>query len=239
MLAHTNAIVLSKLRYKDNDLIVKCYTEELGVVSFLVRGALKSKKGASKAAYFQLLSQLQLVIAYKSNKNLHTIKEVKPNYIYSSLHSNILKSAVVMFLSEILASILQEEEENRVLYSYIETALLWFDTHTKSSNFHLLFLLNLSKYLGFYPELKNVNSAFFNLKDGKFEDKSMGKYAIQGENLSLLKILLGTKFDGLENIKMNSSQRQSFLNMILLYFELHLGSFKTPRSVKVFNQVFS
>ncbi len=239
MLAHTNAIVLSKLRYKDNDLIVKCYTEELGVVSFLVRGALKSKKGASKAAYFQLLSQLQLVIAYKSNKNLHTIKEVKPNYIYSSLHSNILKSAVVMFLSEILASILQEEEENRVLYSYIETALLWFDTHTKSSNFHLLFLLNLSKYLGFYPELKNVNSAFFNLKDGKFEDKSMGKYAIQGENLLLLKTLLGTKFDGLENIKMNSSQRQSFLNMILLYFELHLGSFKTPRSVKVFNQVFS
>lgn len=239
MLAHTNAIVLSKLRYKDNDLIVKCYTEELGVVSFLVRGALKSKKGASKAAYFQLLSQLQLVIAYKSNKNLHTIKEVKPNYIYSSLHSNILKSAVVMFLSEILASILQEEEENRVLYSYIETALLWFDTHTKSSNFHLLFLLNLSKYLGFYPELKNVNSAFFNLKDGKFEDKSMGKYAIQGENLLLLKTLLGTKFDGLENIKMNSSQRQSFLNMILLYFELHLGSFKTPRSVKVFNQVFN
>ena len=239
MLAHTNAIVLSKLRYKDNDLIVKCYTEKLGVVSFLVRGALKSKKGASKAAYFQLLSQLQLVIAYKSNKNLHTIKEVKPNYIYSSLHSNILKSAVVMFLSEILASILQEEEENRVLYSYIETALLWFDTHTKSSNFHLLFLLNLSKYLGFYPELENVNSAFFNLKDGKFEDKSMGKYAIQGENLLLLKTLLGTKFDGLENIKMNSSQRQSFLNMILLYFELHLGSFKTPRSVKVFNQVFN
>ena len=238
MLTHTNAIVLSKIRYKDNDLIVKCYTEELGVVSFLVRGALKSKKGASKAAYFQLLSQLQLVIAYKSNKNLHTIKEVKPNYIYSSLHSNILKSAVVMFLSEILASILQEEEENRILYSYIETALLWFDTHTKSSNFHLLFLLNLSKYLGFYPELENVNSSFFNLKDGKFEDRNMGKYAIQGENLVLLKTLLGTKFDDLDIIKINASQRQSFLNMILLYFELHLGSFKTPRSIKVFNQVF-
>lgn len=238
MLTHTNAIILSKIRYKDNDLIVKCYTEELGVVSFLVRGALKSKKGASKAAYFQLLCQLQLVIAYKNNKNLHSIKEVKPNYIYSSLHSNILKGAVVMFLSEILASILQEEEENRILYSYIETALLWFDAQTKSSNFHLLFLLNLSKYLGFYPELENVNSSFFNLKDGRFEDQSMGKYAIQGENLVLLKTLLGTKFDGLDTIKINASQRQSFLNMILLYFELHLGSFKTPRSIKVFNQVF-
>ena len=238
MLAHTNAIVLSKLRYKDNDLIVKCYTEELGVVSFLVRGALKSKKGASKAAYFQLLSQLQLVIAYKSNKNLHTIKEVKPNYIYSSLHSNILKSAVVMFLSEILASILQEEEENRVLYSYIETALLWFDTHTKSSNFHLLFLLNLSKYLGFYPELENVNSSFFNLKDGKFEDRNMGKYAIQGENLVLLKTLLGTKFDDIEGINFSKTGRQQLLQIIIRYFELHLGGFRMPKSLAVLETVF-
>ena len=239
MLTNTNAIVLSKLRYRDNDLIVKCYTKELGVVSFLVRGAFKSKKGASKVAYFQLLSQLQLVVDYKTNRSLQTIKDVRPNYIYATLHSHIIKSAVVMFLSEVLSSILQEEEANHILYTYIETALLWFDANTKSSNFHLLFLLNLTKYLGFYPECINTDQAFFNLKDGYFENASAGRYSIQGNNLMFLKILLGTKFDDLETIKMSSSQRQSFLNMILLYFELHLGSFKTPKSVKVFNQVFS
>ena len=239
MLTSTNAIVLSKLKYRDNDLIVKCYTQQFGIVSFLIRGVLKRKKGPVKTAYFQLLSQLQLVITYKNNQSLHTIKDVKLNHAYTSLHSNVIKSAVVMFLSEVLSSILQEEEENKTLYSYIETTLLWFDTHSKSSNFHLLFLLNLTKYLGFYPEEINLESKYFNLKDGKFENKLYGKFSIYGENLILLKTLLGTTFDDLNEVKINSKQRQSFLSMILVYFELHLGSFKTPKSLQVFNQVFN
>lgn len=239
MLITTNAIVLSKLKYKDNDLIVKCYTEQLGVVSFLLRGVLKRNKGAAKVAYFQLLSQLQLVIFYKNNRSLQVIKEVKLNHLYSSLHSNILKSSIVMFLAEVLSSTLKEEEPNEILFSYIETTLLWLDAHSEYSNFHLLFLLKLTKYLGFYPDETNINYNFFNLNDGKFELKKQSNYSISGENLTLLKLLLGTTFDALSSVKINAKQRQSFLSMILLYFELHLGSFKPPKSLQIFNQVFS
>jgi len=239
MLLTTNAIVLSKLKYRDNDLIVKCYTEQLGVVSFLLRGVLKSKKGNSKTAYFQLLSQLQLEIVYKPNRSLQIIKEVKLNHLYTSLHSNILKSSIVMFLAEVLTNTLKEEEQNNTLFSYIETTLLWLDAYSEYSNFHLLFLLNLTKYLGFYPEEINTNYNYFNLLDGKFEMNQHGKYSISGENLTLLKTLLGTTFEALSSVKINAKQRQSFLSMILLYFELHLGSFKTPKSLQIFNQVFS
>ncbi|GAA3632441.1 DNA repair protein RecO [Flavivirga jejuensis] len=239
MLITTNAIVLSKLKYRDNDLIVRCYTQQLGVVSFLLRGVLKSKKGNSKVAYFQLLSQLQLVVVYKNNRSLQAIKETKLNTIYTSLHSNILKSSIVMFLSEVLSNTLKEEEKNETLYSYIETTLLWLDTHSEYSNFHLLFLLNLSRYLGFYPDTENIDYPFFNLREGKFEIKSQGRYTISRENLTLLKKLLGTTFDELSVVEINATQRQSFLSMILLYFELHLGSFKTPKSLQIFNQVFN
>ncbi|AUP79187.1 DNA repair protein RecO [Flavivirga eckloniae] len=239
MLITTNAIVLSKLKYRDNDLIVRCYTQQLGVVSFLLRGVLKSKKGNSKIAYFQLLSQLQLVIVYKNNRSLQAIKETRLNNIYASLHSNVLKSSIVMFLSEVLSNTLKEEEKNEVLYSYIETTLLWLDTHTEYSNFHLLFLLNLTKYLGFYPDTKNVDYPFFNLSEGRFETRSQDRYTISGQNLTLLKQLLGTTFDALNTVEINAKQRQSFLSMILLYFELHLGSFKTPKSLQIFNQVFN
>lgn len=239
MLITTNAIVLSKLKYKDNDLIVKCYTEQLGTVSFLLRGVLNNKKRGAKIAYFQLLSQLQLVIIYKENRSLQIIKEVKLSHLYTSIHSNILKSSIALFLAEILSNTLKEEEQNNTLFSYIETTLLWLDTHTEYSNFHLLFLLNLTKYLGFYPEEINTEYSFFNLLDGKFEIKQQSKYSISGENLKLLKTLLGTTFDALSLVKINSKQRQSFLSMILLYFELHLGSFKTPKSLQIFNQVFS
>lgn len=239
MLVTTNAIVLSKLKYKDNDLIVKCYTQQIGVISLILRGVLKSKKGSSKTAYFQLLSQLQFVVDYKNNRTLHTVKETKLSYLYTSLHSNVLKSSIVMFLAEVLSNTLREEEQNETLFSYIETTLQWLDTHSEYSNFHLLFLLNLTKYLGFYPQVSNIDAHFFNLSDGKFENKKLDKYAISGENLTLLKQLLGTTFDALSLVKINAKQRQSFLSMILLYFELHLGSFKTPKSLQIFNQVFS
>lgn len=239
MLVSTNAIVISKLKYGENDLIVKCYTQHYGMLGFLLRGVLKSKKSAVQTAYFQSLSQLTLVVDYKTNRSLHTIKEVKLNHLYSSLHSNVVKSAVVMFLSEVLSSTLKEEEQNETLFSYLETTLLWFDSHDEYANFHLLFLLKLTKYLGFYPEVNNMEYDYFNLQDGKFELKPSSKYAVSSENLELLKELLNTSFDNLSELKINSKQRQSFLNMILLYFELHLGSFKTPKSLQIFNQVFS
>jgi DNA repair protein RecO (recombination protein O) len=239
MLVSTNAIVISKLKYGENDLIVKCYTQHYGMLSFLLRGVLKNKKGAIQAAYFQSLSQLTMVINYKTNRSLHLIKEVKLNHIYGSLHSNVLKSAVVIFLSEVLSSILKEEEQNDVLFSYLEATFLWFDSHEQYANFHLLFLLKLTKYLGFYPEVNNMEYDYFNLQDGRFEFKPSNKYAVSGENNVLVKTLLNTSFDDLSEIKINSKQRQSFLTMLLLYFELHLGSFKTPKSLQIFNQVFN
>lgn len=239
MLITTHAIVLSKLKYKDNDLIVKCYTQQLGVVSFLLRGVLKSKKSNTKAAYFQPLSQVQLSIIYKQNRSLQSINDSKPSQVYSSLHTHILKSAIVMFLSEVLSNILKEEESNEILFSYLETSLLWLDEQPEFSNFHLLFLLNLSKYLGFYPDTQAIPLPYFNLKEGKFETNKHDDYTMSGDNVTLLKQLLVTPFDALQEVKINSKQRQSFLNMMLLYFELHLGGFKPPKSLQIFNQVFN
>ncbi|WP_298531522.1 DNA repair protein RecO [uncultured Algibacter sp.] len=239
MLITTNGIVLSKLKYRDHDLIINCYTEEKGVLSFLLRGVLKSRKGHARAAHFQPLTQLQITTNYKKNKSLQSIKEVKLNTVYLSLHSHILKSSIVMFLSEVLSSTLREEEKNELLYSYLENTLLWLDSQSDYSNFHLLFLLKLTKYLGFYPDEEHIDYPIFNLSEGVFELKPTSKYYISGENLLILKQLLGTTFDALPSIRINSKQRRQFLNMFLLYFELHLGSFKPPKSLQVFNQVFS
>ncbi|GAB1856959.1 DNA repair protein RecO [Flavobacteriaceae bacterium MHTCC 0001] len=239
MLSKTKAIVLSKIKYKESDLIVKCYTLEYGVLSFLVRGVLKSRKSSIKAAYFLPLSQLEIVFNYSQNKALLYFKEVKPYSIYTSLQLNILKSTVALFLSEILTTTLKEEEKNEALFFFLETSFQWFDTEKECANFHLAFLLQLTKYLGFYPDAHHQELSAFNLYDGCFEMKSSGKYSLTGENLILLKRLLGTTFDALNTIKINASQRQSFLNVILLYFELHLDGFRKPKSQQILNQVFN
>lgn len=239
MLIKTKAIVLSKLKYRDNDLIVKCFTLHRGVVSYILRGVLSSKKGASKAAYYQLLSQLQIEENFRKNQSLQTIKEVRIDFSFTSLHTNIYKSSIVMFLAEVLSTVLREEEENQQLYHYLETAFRWLDAEDEFSNFHLLFLLNLTKHLGFYPDVSDMNHNYFNLNTGFFETKKQDVYSVSGENLTTLKQLLGTNFDALNEVKLNSKQRQAFLTMLLLYFELHLGSFRKPKSLQVFNQVFN
>ncbi|WP_431133385.1 DNA repair protein RecO [Psychroserpens mesophilus] len=239
MLIKNKAIVISKVRYRDNDLIVTCFTKQKGLVSYLVRGALKSSKKSSKAVYFQLLSQLQIEENSKVNQKLQYIQEVKSDYIYKSIHTNVFKSSIAMFLAEILATVLKEEEQNLQLYEYLEVTFKWLDYQEEFSNFHLLFLLNLTQYLGFYPETTTIDAPYFNLSNGLFETQSSNTYSVSGENLILLKRLLGINFDELNTIKINSKQRQSFLNLVLLYFELHLGSFKKPKSLQVFNQVFN
>lgn len=238
MLTKNNSVVLSKIKYRDYDLIVKCYTQQRGLVSYLLRGILKSKKNQSKAIYFQPLSQLQIEENYKRNQTLHFISEVKLNYIYKTLHTNIYKSAIVLFLSEVLTNVLKEEEKNEDLYDFLVTTLQYLDNDDNFSNFHLLFLLKLTRYLGFQPESPKLNESFFNLRAGIFETSEKDISTISGENLVLLKQLLGTNFDALHSVKINAKQRQNFLNMLLYYFELHLDGFKKPKSLQVLNEVF-
>ncbi|HKK11717.1 MAG TPA: DNA repair protein RecO [Flavobacteriaceae bacterium] len=239
MLVKTEAIVLSKLKYRDNDLIVKCYTRQKGITSYLVRGALKSQKGSSKSAYFQPLSFVSIEENYRTNRSLQSIREIKLDYQHKTLQTNVLKGAIVMFLSEVLTSVLKEEEQNEPLYNYIESSLRILDNANKFSNFHLLFLFNLTKFLGFYPDNLNMTFKYFNLSSGLFESQKNALYSISGENLNTLKQLLKTDFETLHTLKLNSKQRQSFLNMLLLYFELHLGDFKKPKSLQILNEVFN
>ena len=238
MLVTVQAIVLSKIRYKDLDLIVKCYTKTHGIVSYLVKGSLSNKRKL-KPSYFQQLSLLELETNHKSTRALQYIKEVKTFIPFETLHTNVYKSTLVLFISEILAAVLKEETPNHGLFTFITTSLQILDKEEKYANFHSLFLLELTKFLGFYPEEISTNSAYFNLLEGRFQDYSENNFTIEGENLTIFKKALGTKFDAFTTFKLPSKQRQMLLNMILAYFQLHLDDFKKPKSLAVLNQVFN
>ena len=235
----TKAIVLSSIKYGDTSLIVKCYTEEEGVKTYLIRGVLKPKKKGIKAAYFQPLTQLKIVANHNSKNTLNSIKEVQVSQPYSTIHSDIVKQAVVFFLSEILASAIQEEEQNKTLYSYLETAFIWLDTHDKIANFHLLFMLNLTGFLGFYPDMSGTDKIGLNLLEGNFSNSTQDKNVIYRNDFYQFKKLLGINFDSIENVAYSKEERQLVLQMIIQYFKLHLGSFRKPKSLQVLEIVFS
>ncbi|TDN95134.1 DNA replication and repair protein RecO [Salegentibacter sp. 24] len=239
MLVTTPAIVISALKYGEADLIVKAYTYSDGLKTYMLKGVLKSKKGKFKASHFQLLTQLEIVANHRNQGRMEYLKDIKVLYSYTSLHTNIKKSSILIFIAEVLKNAIREEEANPQLFNYLESSLIWLDLHDKFANFHLLVLLNLTRYLGFYPDVTAKEHTYFNLLDGVFEMKSINKYCIEGRNVEILRQFLGTNFDALNELKLNQHGRSNFLDMMLLYYELHIEGFKKPNSLAILNEIFS
>lgn len=234
----TKAIVLSALKYGDNSLIVKAYTLSDGLKPYLLKGVLSSKRGKLKTAYFQPLTQLELVAVHKNKGTLESIREAKINYHYQTLHNTIAKNTMAQFLAEMLSNSLLEEEPNESLFLFVEAALQWLDNHTDIANFHLFFLLRLTKYLGFYPDTENKGYLYFDLLEGGFTNVATLNPMLKGENLNYFKTFLGINFDAIHSVKMNKTQRQELLKSCILYFELHLQGFRKPKSLDVLNEIF-
>ena len=138
----------------------------------MLRRILKSKKGALKVSLFQPLTQLEIIANHKNKGTLESIREAKVLSPYKTLHTNVVKASVVMFLSEVLKDAIQEEEANSNLYHYISNAFTFLDATEEFANFHIYFLLNLTQYLGFYPDITDENTLYFNLLEGTFQEKT-------------------------------------------------------------------
>ena len=238
MQVNTNAIVLTSLKYGDTSLIVKAFTLEEGIKTYIIKGVLKAKKGKLKAAYFQPLTQLELTANHKNKGTLETIREVKIVNPYKTLHTDIVKNSLVLFLAEMLSNSIQEEQQDASLYNYLEYSLKWLDSNEKIANFHLLFLLNLTRFLGFYPEESEGASTYFDLQEGQFINSPSLNPLIENDNVIEFKKLLGINFDALKGIKIAKGNRESLLKSVILYFELHLHGFRKPKSLAVLNAVF-
>tara|TARA_R110002167_G_scaffold13570_16_gene56266 strand:+ start:5875 stop:6594 length:720 start_codon:yes stop_codon:yes gene_type:complete len=235
----TKAIVLSSLKYGDTSLIVRAFTASDGLKSYLLKGVLASKKGRLKSAYFQPLTQLELVASHRNKGTLESLREAKVEYHYHSLHTDIAKNAVTLFLAEMVGNSIHEEERNQGLFDFLEASLQWLDTHENTANFHIHFLIELTKYLGFYPDTDRMDAQCFDLLEGEFTNKPSLSPMILGENLSYFKTFLGIDFDGITTVKMNKTNRQDLLKSLVLYYELHLQGFRKPKSLAILNEVFS
>lgn len=235
----TPAIVIWTLKYGDSSLIANCYTKSDGLKGYILNGVLKPKKAGINKALFQPFSLINIVSNHRKKERLNYIKEVSINKTLYSIHTSILKITITLFLSEVLKSVLQEEgSENENLYDFLETMTLWLDSNEPNPNFHIKFLIELTRYMGFYPNKSNINYDNFDLLTGCFTIQNNSKYLLSMEDLKSFKQILGMNFDEIELLKWNNSIRNSLLNQIIKYYSLHLQRFKTPKSLSVLHEIF-
>ena len=165
MLQKTLGIVLHALKYKDTSLIVDIYTEVAGRASFAV-SIPRSRKAAVKSTLFQPLALVELEVELRPKATIYKVREAKSHYPFSSLPYDPYKSAIALFLSEFLYRAVREEDENRPLFAYLRYSIIWLDEcRSGFANFHLVFLMRLSRFLGLYPNLENYHPGdYFDLQ---------------------------------------------------------------------------
>ncbi len=236
---NSRAFVIRSIKNGETSLITSCYLEDIGFKTFIVKGVYGSKKSKFSKAHFFPLNIINLNYSYTEGRNLGFIKEVKSERLYNSLHSDIQKTSIIIFLSEILNSVFKEETlVNKDLFDFILNTLSWYDHEESCNNFHIKFLLELSKFIGFYPNINNVKDSFFDLELGSTTETKPIGVNISGSDLKLFKEFVGTKFEDLKLMSLNNESRVRILNYIIDYYSLHLQMFKTPKSINVFNEIF-
>ncbi len=240
MLAKTRALILGSVKYGDNSLIVKAYTQETGIKSFIV-GSIHSKKGVLKPAMVQALSQLDLVYYAKGKGELKRIKEASMTHHYSELWFDPVKSSLAMFLAEILAHVLKEEETNPGLFDFISEAFIELDTLNEGiGNFHLFFLLRLTGFLGFAPQMPLSGQEYFDLQSGVYSSSNLEHYHYLNKDETKLWLQM-QEAEKANSLKMGLTKagRSRLLEFMLSYYRLHITDFGQLRSLQVLKTLLS
>lgn len=241
MLQKTRGIVLRALKYKDASLIVDVYTEVSGRASFMVYIP-KSKKASVKSTLFQPLSLVELDVDIRPNTNIYKVREVKSFFPFTSLPYEPAKSAIALFLAEFLYRSLREEAENVPLFNYLMHSIIWLDTCKRNyANFHLVFLMRLSRFLGLYPNLDGyADGDYFDMRAACFSPlpPQMHSDFLQPAEAALLHKLIRMRYDTMRFVPMTRVERARFLTLINDYYRLHLPDFPVLRSLEVLHELF-
>lgn len=225
MLHKTEGIVLNYIKYKDTSIITKIYTRQFGLQSYIVNGV-RSQKSKFKIALFQPLTLLDMVVYFKKNANLNRISELKCPHPQRSIAMDIRKSSVALFIGEMLNKLLKEETEDEALFMFIWQSIQVLENQQENySNFHLQFMLKLSRYLGFLPA---GGTDIFDQIRGP--DATL---VVQESND--LSLLLENNYQS--SLPLSAKKRNYLLEVILKFYQYHIDSLGEIKSIHVLREV--
>lgn len=241
MLQKTSGIVLRQLKYNDNSLIIDIFTHKMGRVSFAVRMP-KTRKGNVRKAMFLPLNVLSLEFDYRERASLQTIHSLAVMTPYVTIHYNMVKSSVAMFLSEFLTYVLREEGNNEHLYQFIEQSLMLYDAMDDGyANFHLCFLMRMTLFLGISPNVDGFREgSWFDMRSSCFESvRPFHGDVIPPSVASQFMLLMRMNYENMKAFRFSRGERSECLEKIVAYYRLHIPSMPEMKSLSVLKEVFA
>ncbi len=237
----TRAIVLQTIKYGDSQLIVDLFTEKLGNLSFIVRMS-KSPKSRIKRQLFQPFTVLMVEFEHRPKAGLQKLRDVCIALPFSDIPFSPYKSAISMFLSELLASATRNEQQNEPLFQFLIDSIGWLDTaRGQFANFHIVFMVRLTFFLGFSPNVESgMEGSFFDLNDGCFVPfvPAHRRYLNEEDSFRLINILR-LSYETMHLYTMSRLDRDRCVEVILQYYRIHVPGFPEMKTFAVLKELFA
>jgi len=240
MIQKVRGIVLHHLKYGDTSIIVHLYTDLFGRQSVMVKGARGQRKNR-KISLYHPLALLDIELYYKENRDLQQIREAHPIVPLQGIMSDPIKNSVSLFLAEVLYRSIRESESNPELFDYLINSIQLFDIIDEGiSLFHLHILTNLTRFLGFRPDLPNTEGDYwFDLETGSFcIIRPVHTMRMDPELSRHLISLMSIPADQLGLININRAKRNLLIEKLLDFYSLHLEGMGEIKSFSVLKAVF-
>jgi DNA repair protein RecO (recombination protein O) len=239
MLHKTDGIILHTVKYSENSIIAKIYTSEFGLQSYMISGV-RNKKSKHKSALLQPLSLVDLIVSNSSKGGLQRISEINLLQPYTGIPYDVVKSSIAIFLNEILYKVLKEEHADPDMFEFVKNGLLVLDLKQEScSNFHIYFMIQLSRYLGFAPqEALNQQHLYFDLREGRYlQTVPSHSHYLSAVNSDLFREFMHAGFENFHLLKTDRLQRKELLQALILYYKLHITAFGEIKSLSVLEEI--
>lgn len=236
----TKAIVLHALKYGEAQLIVDMLTEEAGRVSFVCHLP-KTQRGQGKKQLFQPLTLLEVAFDFRPQNSLQHFRDLRLLMPFASIPFDANKLAISLFLAEFLYHATRDEQMNRPLFNYVENSIAWLDSCQGSfANFHLVFMLRLSRFVGFFPNLEDyAPRCYFDLREGAFVlSAPLHPDFLGPEETARILPLMRMDYTTMHLFRMSHQERNRCLDVLTQFYRLHVPNFPELRSLAVLRELY-
>ncbi len=225
MLVKTRGIIFRVVKYRETSIITNLYTEEFGLSSYIVNNV-RSPKSKFNIGYFEPLNLVEIIAYHKPNRDIDRITEIKTTYPLHDIRQDMQKSAMIIFLAEVLDKCIIEHDKNDILFAFLTSAIKQLENSQGNNSFHLQFLFKLSSYLGF-----GINDSSTFIKEA-----INSQYYDNHESILSLQQLI--EKDISESPSISSLHRKVVLNDLIQFYHVQIGM-PQPKSLEVLNTVFN
>ena len=216
------------------------FTREAGRLSFVV-SLPKTPKSRLKKQYFQPMTLLEVECDVRQRQQLQKLKDARLLSPYTSIPFSAEKLALSLFIAEFLYHALHSEQQNEPLFSYLVDAMQWLDFAEKGyANFHLTFLMRMSRFLGFYPNLDDyTDGCVFDLRTATFSlQVPTHRDFLRPDDARRIHLIMRMDFPTMHLYRLNRMDRNRIVDVLLQYYRLHIPQFPEMKSLSVLQELW-